>query len=473
MDISVRSAALPAGNPGPSRQHGSGGRFVWFVVGIAALGGLLFGYDTGIISAALLYIGDEFRLGSFGKEIVTSAILIGGIAGALGSGPVSDRIGRRPTVLGVAVVFVAGAVGSALAPDPAALVATRFVLGLAVGAVTQILPVYIAEVAPAARRGSLVVLFQLMIAGGELVSYLIGYTLQGQWRWMFALAVVPAAVLFAGMLRLPESPRWLVLRGRAEQARGVLARIRGDRGLAAAEVAAIAGVNNEERGSWADLRQRWVRPALVAAIGVSVLCQLTGINAVIYYAPTILSQSGFGTSASILATIGVGVVLTGMTVAGTFMVDRVGRRKLLLLFIPASIVALAVLGAAFLGGTPTGAARWVVVISMLAYIAFNGGSLSVVIWLLNSEVIPLSVRGKGTGIASVSMWVSDLLVSLTTLTLIGAIGASGTFWLYGGISVFAFVFVLRRVPETKGRTLEEIETSLHKGTFLPTASRTA
>ncbi|MDI3418646.1 sugar porter family MFS transporter [Streptomyces luteolus] len=463
------SAVITSTPTGPPPANSA--RFMLFVVAIAALGGLLFGYDTGIISSALLDVSAEFGLGTFGKQLVTSAILVGGIVGALGSGPISDRFGRRRTVLAVAILFVVGAIGTAVAPDAASLVITRFVLGLAVGAVTQILPVYIAEVAPAERRGSLVVLFQLMIAGGQLVSYLVGYGIQGHWRWMFALAVIPGVVLFAGMLRLPESPRWLVSQGRQDEARGVLARIRGDHATAAREVTEIESVHQEAGGSWADLRQRWVRPALTAAVGISVLCQLTGINAVIYYAPTILTDSGFGKSASILATIGVGVVLVAMTVVGTFMVDRVGRRRLLLLFIPASVVALVVLGAAFIGGDPTGGERWVVVAAMLAYIAFNGGSLSVVIWLLNSEVIPLAVRGKGTGLASVSMWTSDLLVSLTALSLIGAIGASGTFWLYGAVSVFAFFFVLRCVPETKGRTLEEIENSLHDGTFQPRAAR--
>ncbi|WP_432164730.1 sugar porter family MFS transporter [Streptomyces sp. bgisy031] len=460
----------PLDTAGP-RTAAKSGRFMLFVVAVAALGGMLFGYDTGIISSALLDITADFGLSTFGQQLVTSAILIGGIVGALGSGPVSDRLGRRRTVLGVAVLFVIGAVSTSLAPGAASLVGTRFVLGLAVGAITQILPVYIAEVAPAERRGSLVVLFQLMIAGGQLISYLIGYGIQGHWRWMFALAVVPGVVLFTGMLRLPESPRWLVVQGRHDEARGALGRIRGDLDAAAREVDEIASVNQENRGSWTDLRARWVRPALTAAVGISVLCQLTGINAVIYYAPTILTDSGFGKSASIMASIGVGVVLLAMTVVGTFLVDRAGRRKLLLLFIPASVVALGVLGAAFLGGDPTGGMRWVVVIAMLAYIAFNGGSLSVVIWLLNSEVIPLSVRGKGTGIASVSMWMSDLLVSLTALSLIGAIGASGTFWLYGAISVFAFFFVLRCVPETKGRTLEQIEASLRDDTFRPYAAK--
>lgn len=331
------------------------------------------------------------------------------------------------------------------------------------------MPVYIAEVAPAARRGGLVVLFQVMIAGGQLVSYLIGYAISGHWRVMFFLATFPGLVLFLGMLKMPESPRWLIRRARHHEALSILTRIRGHRGHAQNEVSQIRNLseNNSDQGRWRDLGRPCVRPALVAALGVSILCQLTGINAVIYYAPTILVESGFGSSASLLAIIGVGVTLLVMTVIGTYLVDHIGRRRLMLVFIPLSVIALLVLGAAFWGGHPTGVAQWAVVISMLAYIAFNGGSLSVVIWLLNSEVIPLSVRGKGTGLASVSMWVSDLIVSLTTLSLIQSMGASGTFWLYGIVSIGAFAFVYFCVPETKGRSLEEIEKSLRDGTFSP------
>ncbi|WP_233581994.1 MULTISPECIES: sugar porter family MFS transporter [unclassified Asaia] len=452
----------------PAEMPGSAKRVLAFVVVIAALGGTLFGYDCGIISSALLSIGADFGLSSFGKEIVTSAILVGGIFGALGCGPLCDRYGRKKTVLAVAVLFILGAIATSLAPDATTLTITRFILGLAVGAITQIMPVYIAEVAPAKRRGALVVLFQMMIAGGELISYLIGYAFSGNWRLMFMLAVIPALILFFGMMVMPESPRWLITQNRADEAKRVLTRIRGNAHLAAREVEQIVTVadNEGDSGSWRDLGKAWVRPALVAALGVSILCQLTGINAVIYYAPTILTQSGFGDSASLLASIGVGVTLVAMTIVGTFLVDHMGRRRLMLLFIPLSVVALVVLGAAFMGGHPSGSMQWVVVVSMLAYIAFNGGSLSVVVWLLNSEVIPLSVRGKGTGLASVSMWVSDLIVSLTTLSLIEFMGASGTFWLYGAISVLAFFFVYRYVPETKGRSLEDIEASLQDGSFL-------
>lgn len=441
------------------------------VIVIAALGGMLYGYDTGIISSALLSIGRDFSLTDFGKELVTSSILVGGIVGAFSSGPLSDRIGRKLTILLVAVLFSLGAIVTSLVPNTSSMVISRFVLGIAVGAITQIMPVYIAEVTPARIRGSSVVLFQVMIAVGQLISYVVGFFIEGHWRIMFFLAIIPGVILFVGMLRMPESPRWLITRGQREKATDLLERIRGNRQEADKEVAGIVSVNQSESGSWSDLAKPWARPALIAAIGIAILCQLTGINAVIYYAPTILNDAGFTSNASLLATIGVGVTLTLVTILGSWLVEAVGRRRLMILFIPVSIVALIVLGASFAGGPPAGAMKWVAVASMLAYIAFNGGSLSVIIWLINSEVMPLSIRGKATGLASVSLWVADLVVTLSTLSMISSLGAAATFWIYAGISVIAFVFVLVCVPETKGRTLEDIEASLHDGTFLPYAKK--
>ncbi|MGJ8516083.1 sugar porter family MFS transporter [Carnimonas bestiolae] len=443
-------------------------RIILAIILIAALGGMLYGYDTGIISSALLSISDDFQLTDFGKEAVTSAILVGGIVGAFVSGPISDRIGRKRTILLVALLFCAGGVLTSIVTDTLSMILARFFLGLAVGAITQIMPVYIAELSPAAIRGGSVVLFQVMIAVGQLLSYVIGYLIAGHWRIMFLLAIIPGLALFIGMLRLPESPRWLVSGGNKQAALKILQRVRGNDTLAQQELDTISEVNHNEQGSWRDLRTPWVRPALVAAVGIAILCQLTGINAVIYYAPTILRDAGFTTNASLLATIGVGVVLTVVTLLGSWLVDKIGRRKLMVLFIPVSIVALVVLGACFVGGNPEGSEKWIAVAAMLAYIAFNGGSLSVIIWLINSEVIPLFVRGKGTGLASVSLWTADLLVTLSTLSLISTFGAAATFWGYAVISLFAFVFVLLCVPETKGRTLEEIEASLRNGTFRPT-----
>lgn len=443
-----------------------GSTFAGFVAGIAALGGLLFGYDTGIISSALLYISRAFGLGPTGEQLVTSAILVGALVGCMAAGPVSDRLGRRPTVMAAACVFIGGSFAAALAPSTVLLWAARFVLGLAVGAATQIVPVYIAELAPARRRGALVVLFQLAVVSGVTLSYVVGYFLAGagDWRSMFALGAVPAVILLLGMLPLPESPRWLVLQGRRDAARAVLARLRASEAEVDEELEGIAETARAERG-WGELRRRWLRPALVTGVGVAAFCQLTGVNAVVYYAPTIFTDAGFGDAAAILTSVGIGLVMVATTVFGTVMVDRWGRRRLLLRLLPGAALALVALGFAFLGPGPQGPTRWVAVVAIMAYIGFNVGSLSVAIWLIGAEVFPLSVRGKAASLVALTHWSCDLLVSLTTLTLAGALGTAGMFWLYAVVNALAVAFVWRCVPETRGRSLEEIEASLRRGRF--------
>jgi sugar porter (SP) family MFS transporter len=457
-----------AASAGALSGVGGSGRFVYVVAAAAAVGGLLFGYDTGIISAALLSIAEDFAIGSGMQQIVVSAILVGAILGALGSGRLSDRLGRRPVVLITAIVFGVGALAAAFAPNVALLILARLLLGVAVGASSQIVPVYIAELSPARTRGGLVVLFQLMITVGILAAYVAGYAFSGGsgWRQMFGLGVVPALVLALAMIVLPESPRWLLIHRGADAAARVLRRVRGAGVDVAAEVAEIEASRHDEGGRFRDLlAQRWVRPALVAGLGLAMFSQITGVNVVIYYAPTILATSGFGESAAILATVGVGVVNMLMVIAGTLLVDRIGRRRLLLVLLPLAVLSLVVLGAVFLGGDPEGAGRGVAVAAIMGFIAFNGGSLSVVLWLYGSEVFPLSVRGAATSASALTVWVFNLLVALTTLSLTEGIGVTATFWMFAVVNALAWLFVLRLVPETKGRSLEQIESSLRAGTF--------
>jgi sugar porter (SP) family MFS transporter len=459
------TAQLRAGTA--SAQAGS--PLVWLIAVIAALGGLLFGYDTGVISGALLSIAKEFKLGSGGQEIVTSAILVGCMIGALGGAPLSERLGRRNTVIITGIVFAVGALGAAAAPSAGLLIVARLVLGLAVGGASQIVPIYVAEIAPARLRGRLVVCFSLMVTLGILAAYLVGYVLAGRWRWMFAIAAIPAVVLAAGMATLPESPRWLRAHRGASEARAVLFRLRPSESLAEEELAEIEDMLNAQHGQagWSGLTGRWLRPALVAAIGVAIFSQITGINAVIYYAPTILIHAGFGSSAALLTTIGVGVVDVAMMSLGTYLVDRIGRRRLMLVLLPGAVACLLVLGIMFMiSSTPTGAARWIAIICILGYIACNGGSLSVVVFLLGPEVFPQSVRGPGNSATTAAVWGFDLVVSLTTLSLTAAVGVAGTFWLFCAINAIAWLFVLRRVPEPRGHSLEEIETHLRAGTFV-------
>jgi sugar porter (SP) family MFS transporter len=464
-----RTGRQTAQGGAPGARRAGRPALVYAVASVSALGGLLFGYDTGIISSALLYLRDDLALSSREQEVVVSVILVGAVVGAMAAGRLSQRHGRRRVVLAVALVFGAGAVAAAVAPGFGTLVAARFVLGLAVGGASNMVPVYIAEVAPPAIRGRLMVLFQLMVAIGQLISYLCGWALAGSggWRAMFGIAVIPAIVLSVGMLLLPESPRWLVEHGRRDEARTVLRRLRGPNADVDGEIRAIAAVSDAENGGrWRDLRARWLRPALVVAVGIAAFSQLTGINAVVYYAPTIMADAGFGDDVALQTGIGIGVMLVIAGVAGAILVDRVGRRRTMLWFLPGAAVAMAVLAVAFLG-TPDGAVQqWAVILGLFAYILFNGIGIQAVVWLVGPEVLPLGVRGPATSLATMSVWGFDLLIAGTALTMINMMGQSGTFLLYALMNVVCVVFVLRRVPETRGRSLEEIEGALRKpGSF--------
>ncbi|RJS94117.1 sugar porter family MFS transporter [Salinisphaera sp. Q1T1-3] len=458
--MTQESAEAPAG-----LLHGRA--LIIMVSVIAALGGLLFGYDTGIIGVALLGLSKDFALTDGVKQVVTGAIIFGAIFGVFGTGAISDRIGRRASILIVGLIFTVGSFMSALAPSVEFLIASRFVLGLSAGSATQIIPVYIAEVTPPASRGRLVVMFQFMVVFGILVAYLTGFALGDAWRWMFGLGAIPAVILMVGMLLLPESPRWLVNQKREAAALAVLHRVRGDHEAARSEIAEIKDISARPEGRWRDLFAPWIRPALVAGAGIAMFSQITGNNALLYYAPTILSQAGFGDNASILASIGAIVLVNISTVFGILMVDRIGRRRFLLWMVPGSAVAMAVMAILFTGGMPQSAGlQYLLIACMGIYMALNC-SFGVALWLINAEVYPLFVRGKGASVGAFSHWGFDLLVTLTTLTLINSLGTSGAFWLYAIISAIAVVFVIRYIPETKGRSLEQIEADLKAGQFFP------
>lgn len=436
---------------------------------IAALGGLLFGYDTGVIGVALLGLGRQFALDDTTKQLVTGAIIFGALFGCLATGPFSDRLGRRRMVIFVGVLFALGSIASAFAPSVGWLIAARFLLGLSAGSSTQIIPVYIAEVSPPKHRGKMVTLFQFMVVFGITVAYFTGFVLGEHWRWMFGLGVVPAIVLLAGMVVLPESPRWLVAEKRIEEAMAVLVRVRGNEAAARAEIAEIETVaESEPTGSWKDIAKPWIRPAVIVGAGISMFSQITGNNALIYYAPTILTKAGFSDEAAVLGTGASTVLVVIMTVIGSFIVDRFGRRTYLLWMIPGSIVALIVMGFMFQGAGPQNDfSRWLTVGCLAAYMMLNCGSFGICIWLINSEVYPLFVRGKGASIGAFSHWTFDLIVTLTTLSLVTWLGATHTFWLYAVISVFALAFVYYLVPETAGKSLEEIEHELREHRFYP------
>jgi sugar porter (SP) family MFS transporter len=339
-----------------SDVHLHGARFVYIAALFAALGGLLFGYDTGVISGALIFIKREFGLTTAVEEIVVSGVLLGDHRRDR-RGKAADLFGRRRVLLVTAAIFGIGALASAVAPSPPILIVSRIGLGLAIGLASTNVPVYLSEVAPPQARGWVVSLFQLAVTVGIVVAYLTDYAFAGVegWRWMLGLAVVPALVFGTGMFFLPETPRWLIRGGQHEVAHRVLVRIRevADVNVGMEEIKA-SFAQQTESGRWVDLLSRQVRPALVVGLGLAIFQQI-GINTVIYYAPKILQAAGFNSaSGAILATSGVGVVNVGMTIIAMFLVDRAGRRPLLLVGIAGMVVTLGVLGLSFRISNPSG-----------------------------------------------------------------------------------------------------------------------
>jgi sugar porter (SP) family MFS transporter len=438
-------------------------RNVVLASGITALGGLLFGYDTGVVSGALLFLKDDFGgLTSFQQELVTSLLLVGAAVGALFAGRIADRIGRRRTVLGTALIFVVGVLLAAFAPTFAVLLTARIVIGLAVGSASMVVPLYIGEAAPPGIRGALVSLNQLAITSGILVSYLADYWLADtkSWRLMFGLAAIPAVLLFVGMLFQKESPHWLVMRGRDAEARRVLARLRAPDEIEP-EIAEVHRVAQLDQRGTRDLLSAKVRPMLAVGVLLAIFQQITGINTVIYYAPTLLQEAGFGTNGSLLANVVNGGVNVIMTIIAIRLLDRVGRRTLLLIGTVGMAVGMFITAFSFAGGEHLhGVSAVTAVLGLLIYTGSFAIGLGPVFWLLISEIYPLTIRGAAMSVATIANWAANFVVTISFLTIKNAIGGMGVFLLFGCLTLVALFYFWRRVPETKGRSLQELERDL-------------
>jgi sugar porter (SP) family MFS transporter len=440
----------------------AGGQTTKLIYFFGALGGLLFGYDTGVISGAILFIEKDLGLTPFLNGLVVSSLLVGAMIGAAVCGPLSDGLGRRRLVLVAAVVFCVGAIGAALAPNAAVLILFRVVLGLAVGAASLIVPLYLSEMAPTEIRGGLSALNQLMIVTGILVAYIVNYALANAeaWRWMLGLAFVPSLVLLIGMYFAPETPRWLVSKDRDEEAREVLRRTR-DEAIVESELEEIKRIEEEqEESGLSELLAPWVRPALLVGIGLAIFQQIIGINTIIYYAPTTLTNVGFGNAAAILANVGIGVVNVGMTLVAIKYVDRVGRKPLLLGGVIGMAVSLTALGLASLISSMSGAVGWITVACLALYIACFATSWGPIVWVMLAEIFPLKVRGSAMAVGTVILWGANFVVSLTFPVFLDWFGPGVVFLGYAVICVAAFFFTSYFVTETKGRSLEQIEADL-------------
>jgi SP family galactose:H+ symporter-like MFS transporter len=440
-------------------------RFVYLATAISALGGMLFGYDIGVISGAILFIKKDFSLSPGMEEIIVSSVLLGSLLGAIVGGVMADRFGRRRLLIITAVVFGLGAIGAALSPGTAWLIVARVIAGTAIGIASFVAPLYISEIAPVDIRGKLVSINQVALTGGIVISYFIDYAFAGAqaWRWMFALAVIPAAAFGIGLIFIPNSPRWLAARGHTDQARTVLKQIR-DPKKVASELGEIQHSMAQQKGHWSELLSPFLRPAMIVGIGLAIAQQITGINTVIYYAPTIFKFAGLSSaSVAILASVGVGIVNVALTLMAMQLIDRVGRRPLLLVSLAGMALSLFVLGLAFSLPQLSDSLGWIAVASLMVYVGSFAIGLGPVFWLMLSEIYPLRIRGRAMSVGTIANWSANFIVALSFLTLTQVLGRPATFWLYAIISIGSWFFAFFLVPETMGRSLEEIEAHWRAG----------
>ena len=454
---------------------------IYVIAVIAATGGLLFGFDTGVISGAIPFFQQDFGIGDDMVEVVTASGLIGAILGALFCGKITDRLGRKKVILASAVIFAVGALWSGFAPDIYHLIFSRLFLGVAIGVSSFAVPLYIAEISPARMRGTLVSMFQLMITIGVLISYLSDLFFANEldvtcWRPMFYVGVIPALILLVGMSFMPETPRWLMSKGRIEESRKILARIESPESveLITGQMQAELKEDEKNTSSWKELLKPWLRTPLIIAIGIMFFQQFVGINTVIYYSPKIFLMAGFdGAVSAIWASVGVGVVNLLATMISVYFVDRLGRRKLYFIGLTGIILSLVALSISFLfinQMDETG--KWLAIGLVFLYVAFYAISIGPLGWLIISEVFPQYVRGIGSSLGSLSVWFFNTLVSFTFFKIVRALSIPGTelvaagettgnpagaFFFYGLIAIAGLIWGYYFVPETKGVSLEKIE----------------
>jgi sugar porter (SP) family MFS transporter len=429
---------------------------------VAALAGILFGYDTGVISGAILYINNYFHLTPFTNGIVVSAVLLGALLGAAFSGNLTDAYGRKSVLITVAIIFVVGSLATAIANNLIFFILGRIVVGVAIGVASYAAPLYISEIAPPRHRGALVSLNQLAISIGILVSYVVDYIFaQGDaWRMMLGFGVVPALLLLFGMFFLPRSPRWLVSKGHHNKALAVLRLIRGGDRNVDHEVSAIRATLSEEKGTWRVLFSKKIRPVVIIGAGLAILQQVTGINTILYYAPTIFTLSGVhSNTAAIFSTMSIGAIFVLFTLVSLPLIDSLGRRKLLISGLLGMAVGLAMMSWGFAHKLAPHA-QVVLHAGVLIYIACFAFSLGPIMWLMIAEIYPLKVRGIGASFATCINWLTNGIVALSFLTIVDKIGISTTFMVYFAMCLVSIIFVYFLVPETKGVTLERIEANL-------------
>ncbi len=441
--------------------------FLSTIVLVSTFGGLLFGYDTGVINGALPYMAKALSLNSYTEGLIASSLLFGAALGAVFGGRLSDYMGRRKNILYLAVLFFISTIGCTLAPNISVMISFRFLLGLAVGGASVAVPTYLAEISPAERRGRMVTKNELMIVGGQLLAFIfnaiLGNTMGDSshvWRYMLAIAALPAIILFFGMIKVPESPRWLVSKGKKEEALQVLRKIRDEKQaqLELSEIEAnLAEESGMKRATFKDLNVPWIRRIVFIGIGVGVVSQATGVNSIMYYGTQILRDAGFETSAALIGNISNGAISVLATLVGIWLLGKIGRRPMMLTGLAGTTTVLLLIGVFSLTLEGSTALPYVMLTLTVTFLAFMQGAIGPVLWVTLSEIFPLRLRGLGMGISVFFLWITNFVIGLMFPILLDKIGLSTTFFIFAVLGFISIIFVNKCLPETKGRTLEELE----------------
>jgi SP family arabinose:H+ symporter-like MFS transporter len=450
-------------------------KYLILITSVASLGGLLFGFDIAVISGVLPFVQKQFALSPVEEGWFVSSALIGAVIGVAFSGELSDRYGRKKLLVLAALLFFFSALGCTLIPSLFWIIGARMIGGVGIGVASIIVPLYISEISPAAIRGRLVTCYQLAVTTGILIAYLtnaalLNFTLgqhglsadslvyllyvQEVWRGMFSILILPSLLFLVGLILVPESPRWLIMKGINERAISILTRITNDRKQVSIDVADISRNLKSEKGTYKELLQPGMRKALSIGLLLPFLSQFSGINAIIYYGPTILHNAGITMSNSLLSQIIFGCAIVLFTFIAIWKVDKLGRRKLYLVGTAGATISLFLTGLCFYLGYTSGILLLVSVLLFLASFAFSIGPLKFVV---AGEIFPNKIRGRAMALSIMVMWIADTIVGQLTPVSLRELGTAGTFWVFSFFCLVGFVVILKMLPETKGKSLEQIE----------------